>query len=96
MKEFSRACDINKDPILRVLKEILPPSGVVLEIGSGTGQHAAHFAAHLPQHIWQPTDLSANFPSIRAWANDRRLPNLRRPMELDLLADIEKIGRAHV
>lgn len=89
MKEFSRACDINKDPILRVLKEILPPSGVVLEIGSGTGQHAAYFAAHLPQHIWQPTDLSANFPSIRAWALERRLSNLRSPLELDLLADTD-------
>lgn len=86
MKQLAPSCDRNKDFILRVLKEVLPPSGDVLEIGSGTGQHAAYFAAHLPQHVWHPTDLSANFPSIRAWAREKPLPNLRRPMELDLLA----------
>ena len=90
MKQFAPSCDRNKDFILRVLKEVLPPSGTVLEIGSGTGQHAAYFAAQLPQHTWHPTDLSANFPSIRAWANERRLPNLQSPRELDLLADIKK------
>ncbi|OFZ91165.1 MAG: hypothetical protein A2W21_15125 [Betaproteobacteria bacterium RBG_16_66_20] len=68
MKQSSPSCERNKDPILAVLKEILPRSGLVLEIGSGTGQHAAYFAAHLPQLIWQPTDLSSNFPSIRAEA----------------------------
>ena len=70
MKQSSPSCERNKDPILAVLKEVLPRSGLVLEIGSGTGQHAAYFAAHLPRLIWQPTDLSSNFPSIRAWAAD--------------------------
>ncbi len=68
-----------------VLKEVLPRSGLVLEIGSGTGQHAAYFATHLPQLVWQPTDLPENFPSIRAWAAG--LSNLREPLELDLFAD---------
>ena len=90
MKQFAPSCDRNKDVILAVLKELLPPTGTVLEIGSGTGQHAAYFAAQLPKHTWHPTDLSAHFPSIRAWANERRLPNLHRPLELDLLADTEK------
>ena len=53
-----------------MLKDVLPRSGLVLEIGSGTGQHAAHFAAYLPRLIWQPSDLPENFSSIRAWAAD--------------------------
>ena len=69
-----------------MLKEVLPRSGLVLEIGSGTGQHAAYFAAQLPQLIWQPTDLSENFPSIRAWVEAAGLSNLREPLELDLLS----------
>ena len=87
MKQSSPSCERNKDPILAVLKEVLPHSGLVLEIGSGTGQHAAYFAAQLPQLIWQPTDLSSNFPSIRAWVEAAGLSNLREPLELDLLAD---------
>jgi len=89
VKQFAPSCDINKEPILRVLQEVLPPCGVVLEIGSGTGQHAVHFATHLPQHIWQPTELCGNFPSIRAWARERQLPNLRSPLELNLIADTD-------
>jgi SAM-dependent methyltransferase len=69
------------------LKEILPASGQVLEIGSGTGQHAAYFAANLPQLLWQPSDLPGNFPSIRAWAADAGVSNVRDPLPLDLLAD---------
>jgi SAM-dependent methyltransferase len=87
LKQFSPSCDRNKEPILAVLKEILPATGLVLEIGSGTGQHAAYFAAHLPQLVWQPTDLPANFPSIRAWAADAGASNAREPLALDLLAD---------
>ncbi len=70
-----------------MLKEVLPRSGLMLEIGSGTGQHAAYFAANLPRLIWQPSDLSPNFPSIRAWVEEVGLPNLRAPLELDLFFD---------
>jgi len=87
LKQSSPSCERNKEPILAVLKEVLPHSGLVLEIGSGTGQHAAYFAAHLPQLTWQPTDLSSNFPSIRAWVAEAGLSNLREPLELDLVAD---------
>lgn len=87
LKQFSSSCDRNKEPILAVLKEILPASGLVLEIGSGSGQHAAYFAANLPQLVWQPTDLPANFPSIRAWAADAGAANMRDPVALDLPAD---------
>lgn len=87
MKQFAPACDHNKDEILAVLQEVLPGSGVVLEIGSGTGQHAVHFAAHLPHVIWQPTDLLPNLPSIHAWRDEAALPNVRAPLELDLLSE---------
>ena len=86
LKQSSPSCERNKEPILAVLKEVLPRSGLVLEIGSGTGQHAAYFAAHLPQLTWQPSDLPENFPSIRTWAADAGLSNLREPLELDLLS----------
>ena len=89
MKQSSPSCERNKDCILPVLREVLPDSGTLLEIGSGTGQHAAYFAGQLPRLVWQPTDLAENFPSIRAWAADAGLPNLRAPLELDLLAGVE-------
>jgi SAM-dependent methyltransferase len=90
MKQFSPSCERNKDFILPVLQEVLPAVGTVLEVGSGTGQHAAFFAAHLPQLVWQPTDLPGNFPSIRAWAGEVGLANLRAPLKLDLLASAER------
>lgn len=86
MKQFAPACERNKDAILAVLEEILPPTGCVVEIGSGTGQHVAHFAASLPHLTWQPTDLEENLPSIRAWVTEARLPNLLEPLALDLLS----------
>src|SRR3989344_2654005 len=94
LKQSSPSCERNKDPILAVLKEVLPHSGLVLEIGSGTGQHAAYFASHLPQLTWQPTDLPSNFPSIRAWAEAAGLSNLREPLELDLLSDFWPVTSA--
>lgn len=90
LKQFAPSCDRNKEFILKLLKDVLPASGTVLEVGSGTGQHAVYFASQLPHLNWQPTDLSANFPSIRAWAGEKSLANLQRPLELDLLADIKK------
>jgi SAM-dependent methyltransferase len=87
VKQFAPSYERNKDVILPVLQEVLPKSGRVLEIGSGTGQHAAFFAAQLPQLVWQPTDLAANLPSIVQWQVESGLSNLRAPMELDLLRD---------
>lgn len=86
MKQHAPACERNKDPILAVLREVLPARGTVLEVGSGSGQHAAYFAAHLPGLTWQPSDLPDAFPSIRAWAEEAALANLRAPIALDLLA----------
>lgn len=84
MKQHSPSFARNKDAILAVLREVLPGRGTVLEIGSGTGEHAAYFAAHLPQLQWQPTDLPSNHASIRAWAQAAALPNLSPPLLLDL------------
>ncbi len=86
MKQFSPSCERNQAQILAVLRDVLPKVGTMLEIGSGTGQHAVYFAAHLPKLDWQPTDLPENFASIRAWAAEAALPNLRAPVVLDLLA----------
>jgi SAM-dependent methyltransferase len=78
----------NKGPILEVLKRVLPREGTLLEIASGTGQHAAHFARHLPGLVVQPSDIEpANLESIRAWVREAALPNLREPLFLDVCAD---------
>jgi SAM-dependent methyltransferase len=66
---------------------VLPESGTVLEVGSGTGQHAVYFAGRLPRLVWQPSELPGNFASIRAWAAEAGLSNLRAPLPLDLLDD---------
>jgi SAM-dependent methyltransferase len=81
---FSEACERNKDPILDVLREAFGDRTKVLEIGSGTGQHAAHFARHLPHLTWQPSDLAENLPGIRQWTNATALPNLLDPIFLDI------------
>ncbi len=88
MKQFSPSCERNKEPILAVLREILTVPGLVLEIGSGSGQHAVHFAHGLPHMQWQPTDLDACLPGISAWRAEAGLANLRQPLVLDLFSDI--------
>lgn len=94
MKQHAPSFERNKDAILAVLREVLPASGTVLEIGSGTGQHAAYFAAQLPHLVWQPTDLLENLPSIRAWREEADVSNLREPVELDLHARCWPVKRA--
>ena len=84
MKQYAPSCDRNKHVILDVLKNVVPASGDVLEIGSGTGQHVAFFANALPQLTWQPTDTAANLPSINAWRQDANTDNIRKPLVLDL------------
>lgn len=83
-KPFSQACENNKAPILSILKQVLIKPATVWEIGSGTGQHACHFASELPHLTWQPTDLPEHHPGINAWRNEAQLPNLRPPLELDV------------
>lgn len=76
----------NKQPIFEVLSRVLPARGTLLEIASGTGQHAVYFAARLPDLVYQPSDLEpANLRSIEAWVAESALPNLRAPLRLDVL-----------
>lgn len=87
-RRHSAPAERNRAPILEVLLRVLPPRGTMLEIASGTGQHAVHFAGALPGWVWIPSDPSASaLASIAAWSNDAALPNLRPPVQLDVLAD---------
>ena len=70
MRPFSDASDRNRAPILGVLKRVLSKSRLVLEIGSGTGQHAAYFAPELPHLVWQASDVAENLPGIRQWTSN--------------------------
>lgn len=84
MKDFASAYERNKGPILNTLREILQQDSFVLEIGSGTGQHAGYFAYHLPRIRWQPSDLPDRLDSIQAYRHDLRLENFLGPVGLDL------------
>ena len=86
MKQFSEACEQNKSPILTVLRETFRDARCILEIGSGTGQHAVHFARHLPHLHWQTSDLTDNHASISAWIAESGLANITLPLELDVTA----------
>ncbi|HET6804930.1 MAG TPA: DUF938 domain-containing protein [Frateuria sp.] len=83
-KPFAPACERNREPILAVLREAFASCRRVLEIGSGTGQHAAHFAAAMPWLSWQCSDRAAQLPGIRAWLDEAGLPNTPAPIELDV------------
>jgi hypothetical protein len=83
-KPFSNACENNKEPILQVIRTVFTRPCTVWEIGSGTGQHACHFARHLPHVQWQPTDRAENLPGIRKWCEEASLSNLTPPLVLDV------------
>lgn len=74
----------NRDPIRVVLETEMADSRAVLEIGSGTGEHAVYFARHLPWLTWQPSDRAENLPGIRQWIVARPAPNLLEPLALDV------------
>ena len=91
----SLAADRNKQPILDVLREVLPAQGSALEIASGTGQHVTWFAAGMPHWIWQPTDWQADaLPAIAARVALERLANVRPPVRLDVMEPRWLAGRA--
>ncbi|MEO7067632.1 MAG: DUF938 domain-containing protein [Rhodanobacter sp.] len=83
-KPHSPACERNREPILDVLREYFADRRHVLEIGSGSGQHAAHFAAALTQLTWHSSDRMENLPGIRAWLDEAALPNTPAPLEFDV------------
>jgi len=83
-KPFSQACENNKQPILDVLNEVLKQQKHVLEIGSGTGQHAVYFARKMPHITWQTSDLLINHEGINQWIDAYPLQNIKRPFTLNL------------
>ena len=83
-KPYSAACDNNQEPIFQELQRLLADSSSVLEIGSGTGQHAVHFARRLPQLSWQCSDVVENHSGIRQWLEEAALPNTPEPLALDV------------
>lgn len=95
-RRIAPAAERNKGPILEVLRRVLPQQGLVLEIASGTGQHAAHCAAHLPGLVWQPSDRDAGaHASITAWAAHGGLSNVRPPLTLDVTQEPWPLERAN-
>lgn len=92
---FAPATERNRVHILPLLQRLLPSGGEVLEIGSGTGEHAVHFCAHLPDLRWQPTEGNPEaIDSIVAWIAHSGLSNVARPLELELHNDVWPIQRA--
>lgn len=84
MKPFSESSAENQEPILSILRSSFAAVRQVLEIGSGSGQHAVHFARHLPHLSWQSSELAPNLPGIRLWLAEAALPNTPPPLALDV------------
>ncbi|NMF90654.1 DUF938 domain-containing protein, partial [Aromatoleum petrolei] len=83
-KPHAPATERNREPILAALRRHFSDRHHVLEIGSGTGQHAVHFAAALPHLIWQSSDRPEYLSGIRLWLHEARLPNTPAPIALDV------------
>ena len=91
-KPYAESSEQNQEPILTVLREVLAGCTRVLEIGSGTGQHAVHFGRHLPHLIWLPSDLPESLPGVRLWLEDAGLPNVEPPLALDVCDPVWPVG----
>lgn len=92
-KPFSESCVQNRDPILAILRPLFADRRHVLEIGSGTGQHAVYFAADLPHLVWQTADVPQHHPGIQAWLEEAALPNVLPPLALDVNDTAWRSGR---
>ena len=84
MKPYSESCDQNREPILGVIRGLLNDCTRVLEIGSGTGQHAVYFAEQMPHLVWQTSDCLEYHAGIKLWLQESNLANTRPPIELDV------------
>ena len=83
-KPFSQSCENNKQAILDVLKDVFDLPCKLVEIGSGTGQHAIFFAEHLPHIIWHPTDQAGYLEGITQWVSEADLVNIKPPVKLNV------------
>jgi SAM-dependent methyltransferase len=92
-KPYSAACERNREPILTVLREHFAERRNVLEIGSGTGQHAAYFSAALPHLAWQASDREENLAGIRTWLADAKLLRTPPPIAFDVATGLHTATR---
>ena len=92
-KPYAESCEQNRDPILAVLREAFADRRDVLEIASGTGQHAVYFGAALPHLTWRTSELPANHAGIRAWLDEAALANVMPPVALDVNDRDWPVGR---
>lgn len=94
-RRFAPATARNREPIAAILRDVLPPEGTMLEVASGTGEHAIFLAQAFPHLVWLPSDPDPSaIASIRAWAETARLPNLRPPLTIDAAAADWPVDRA--
>jgi hypothetical protein len=94
-RRFAPSAARNREPIVAVLRRVLPPTGLVLEVASGSGEHAVYFAAELPHIDWQPSEPDAdNRASIVAWTAASGVANVRAPLSLDVTDESWPIARA--
>ncbi len=94
-RRHAPATQRNREPILDVLRRVLPAHGAVLELASGTGEHVVFFATALPDLIWQPTDPSPDArASIRAWIAESGATNISAPVDLDAVARAWPVSHA--
>ncbi|KHF24299.1 DUF938 domain-containing protein [Solemya velum gill symbiont] len=86
-KPWAESCDQNREPILEVIRPLFSESGSILEIGSGTGQHAVFFAQQLPHMQWHASDQSDYHAGISMWVEEAALPNVHGPFQLDVMQE---------
>lgn len=86
-KPFAESSEQNKDVILAVIAPLFQNCRHVLEVGSGTGQHAVHFATNMPHLVWHTSDVAENHSGIQVWLDDAGLSNTQPPLQLDVLHD---------
>ncbi|MEA5598494.1 DUF938 domain-containing protein [Rivularia sp. UHCC 0363] len=93
-KKYALATQRNREPILQVLLEVLPPTGTILEIASGTGEHAVYFAPRLQPRKWIPSDADPSLrESISAWIKDSPSDNLNQPLDIDASQPVWKVEK---
>ena len=84
VKPYSESCDQNRNPILAIIENLFKDKKHILEIGSGTGQHAVYFAKHMPHLIWQTSDQETYHDGINQWLEEANLDNTRKPITLNV------------
>ena len=94
-KPYAESCDQNREPILAIIEDVFNRPMKVLEIGSGTGQHAVYFGARLPHVTWQPTDQAEALPGIEAWRREAGLSNVLPALELDVTRSPWPVDTVH-